>query len=348
MATRPQTLYGFDPDRIDWMNPKLSFKTLKESVESYCSRLREANAESAFGQLLRAGIQTFAINSYLLVPVVYPDLCTEVGSSRRQEFYAPLYRPNLPKRVEAGEPFQESKAIGVDRELINFKFGFIESFERELFDDDQTGQIKNRASLMGENFRILEEIYVMGKIVGSGLTSQGVIVPASTLSDGVYTVAKGNRPTGAFARITQPGLEAGDIALMNIADPLGNKFLVTPTTVLGSPADKFVIAKLLNSALQPSVPTTTAGDTGYVMTANPLQGLYTMKISRYLPSGAWFLGDFKKGLVFQRRDPLEVIQENPASGASFIQDVFKFRTRSRFEVDWIESRFVFEGDDGSV
>jgi len=129
---RPKTIYGFDPETIDWLNPKFSFKDLKESVEEYCSTLREANTETALGQLLRAGIQTFAINSYLLVQVVYPDLVTEVGSSRRQEFYAPMYRPNLPKRVEAGEPFQESKAIGVDRELINYKFGFIESFEREL------------------------------------------------------------------------------------------------------------------------------------------------------------------------------------------------------------------------
>ncbi len=200
---------------------------------------------------------------------------------------------------------------------------------------------------MGENFRILEEIYVMGKILGAGLTSQGVVVPASTMGDGVFTLAKGNRPS-AFSRVSQPALETGDIALMNIADPLGNKFLVNPTTVLGSPADKFVIAKLLNSALQPSVPTTSPGDTGYVMAVNPLQGLYGMKISRFLPTGAWLLGDFKKGLVFQRRDPLEIMQENPASGASFIQDVFKFRARSRFEVDWIESRFAWEGDDGTV
>lgn len=344
--------------QVKWDDPTLSFRRLRESTYNHAARLREANAESAFGQLLRAGIQTFAINSYDAVPVVYPDLVTEVTSRRFQEFYAPLFRPNLPKQVDRGQRFQENPAFGLDRVLTNFKFGMIEGFERELFDDDQTGQIKNRASQMGENFKIMEEIYVMGKIIGAGQTNQGVFVaPDITFTDVVAAGASGNgsyntspkqnRPA-VFARLSQANLESADISLMNITDDLGNKFLVTPNTLLTSSNDKFVAAKLLNSTLQPSVPSATADSTGYVMTINPLQGLYKLLVSRFLPAKAWILGDPKKAIVFQRRDPLEIIQEQPASGQSFDIEAYRFKARSRFEVGMIDSRFLFLGDDGTV
>lgn len=354
---RPLSIWEQTAKHVDWQNPELSFRRLRESVYRQCVRLREANAESAFGQLLRAGIQTFAINSYQTVPVVYPDMVTEVTSRRFQEYYAPLFRPNLPKKVDRGQKFQDNPVAGLSRVLTNFKFGMIESFERELFDDDQTGQIKNRASQMGENFKIMEEIYVIGKVLGTGFTVQGVqvdpditysdVVPAGYTGNGTYNTYKGNRPA-AFGRLNQPNLESADIALMNIVDDLGNKFLVAPNTLLVSPTDKFVGAKLLNSTLQPSVPTANAGDTGYVMTVNPLQGLYKLLVSRFLVSKAWILGDPKKCAIFQRRDPLEIIQEQPASGDSFSMEVYRFKSRSRFEVGIVDSRFLYEGDDGSV
>jgi hypothetical protein len=356
MDGRPLNVWEQAASQIDWFNPTLSFRRLRESVYNQAARLREANAESAFGQLLRAGVQTYAINSYNTVPVVYPDLVTEVASRRFQEFYAPLFRPNLPKKVDRGEEFQDNPVVGLSRVLTNFKFGMIEGFERELFDDDQTGQIKNRASQMGENFKIMEEIYVMGKIIGTGFTVQGVQVdPDVTFTDtftgtgnGTYNTApKGNRPA-TFGRLNQPNLESADISLMNITDDLGNKFLVAPNTLLVSPNDKFVGAKLLNSTLQPSVPSASAGDTGYVMTINPLQGLYKLLVSRFLPAKVWLLGDPKRCAVYQRRDPLEIIQENPASGQSFSQEVYRFKSRSRFEVGMIDSRFLFEGDDGTI
>lgn len=353
----PMNRWDAAAERIDWFSPQLSFRRLRESTYRQSRVLREANAESAFGQLLRAGVQTYAINSYNTVPVIYPDLVTEVASRRFQEYYAPLYRPNLPKRVDRGQEFQDNPVVGLDRHLTNQKFGMIEAFERELFDDDQTGQIKNRASQMGENFKIMEEIYVIGKIIGAGFTVQGVTVdpdvsysdtvPAGYVGTGSYNTYKGNRPT-TFVRLSQANLESADINLMNITDPLGNKFLVSPNTLVVSPIDKFVGAKLLNSTLQPSVPSASADATGYTMTINALQGLYKLSVSRFLTSKAWILGDPKKCIVFQRRDPLEIIQENPASGQSFSMEVYRFKSRSRFEVGMIESRFLYLGDDGTV
>lgn len=354
----PLTAWEKTAFRINWDDPNLSFKRLRESVNNgTLARFREGNVESAFGQLLRAGIQTFAINTYDTVPVTYPDVVTEITSRRYQEYYAPLYRPNLPKQVERGEAFKDNPIKGLDRVLTNSKFGMIESFERELFDDDQTGQVKNRAAMMGENFKIMEEVYVMGKVQGVGQTLQGVYVPPSltnadtipsgAIGTGTYNTGLGNRPT-SFARLSQGGLEAAAIGLMGIKDPLGNIFLVAPSAILVSSIDAFIAAKLMNSTLQPSVPSATAGTTGYVNTVNPLQGLYKVLVSRFLPSYWSALGDFKKTVVFQRRDPLEVVQEQPASGQSFEREVYRFKARSRFEVDMLEQRYIYLLDDGTA
>jgi hypothetical protein len=81
---------------------------------------------------------------------------------------------------------------------------------------------------------------------------------------------------------------------------------------------------------------------------NPLAGRYTVYSSPFIEPKAWLLGDFKRGFVFQRRDPLEIIQENPNSGMGFEQEIYAFRARERFEADWIEPRVAWLGDDGSV
>ena len=156
--------------------------------------------------------------------------------------------------------------------------------------------------------------------------------------------------------LSQPALEDANIALKLMRDPLGNKMLVLPNTLVVATDLVFNAAKLLNSGMQPSVPGVLggtvggaiSGTTGWTEAINPLKGLFTLKEMRFLPLKSWYLGEAKKGLVFQRRDALEVVQELPATGQSFEQDAYRFRTRSRWECDWIESRFGFQGNDGSV
>jgi hypothetical protein len=79
-----------------------------------------------------------------------------------------------------------------------------------------------------------------------------------------------------------------------------------------------------------------------------LDGAYNLVISRFLPRKAWALGEAGKGIVFQRRDPLEVVQENPMSGMAYSNDIYSFRSRARWEPDWIDPRFWFLGNDGTV
>jgi hypothetical protein len=345
-----------DPYMIDWEDPAFSINRLRESLSK---RLREAMAESSFPQLLRAGVQQFMFDAYQTVPTIFQDLVRVTSSNKYEELYAPLYNSELPVEILPGEPFPDSRIIGLDVHVRNRKWGRTLAFQRELVDDDQTGQISQRAANLGQMMRYIEELQVMIAIVEAEN-------PQVSGGSG-YTTALGNTPT-VPGGLSQAGLEEADISLQNMVDPLGNFMLVIPDTVLVSPSDKFNVLKLLNSTLQPSVPgaanqnvtTVAGGTTGWTMTINPLQGEYTAKVSRFLPgktsklggpglkgpgldnaNGACFLMETKKSVVFQDREGLEIVQENPTAGTAFSTDEYRYRIRRRFAVRTIDPRFIF-------
>ena len=322
---------GFDPETsVDWRSHKFSFKKLRDGA---VNELKESGASSSLGQLFRYGIQHFMFDAYKSVPVVYPDIVQVRPSGNRQEWYAPLYGAEIPDVVVRGEAFKDSRVEGLDTTLINKKIGRIVSFDREMFDDDQTGQIVQRAAKMGERVRYKEETDVMAAIAGA-----------------TYTVAIGNRPA-AYAPLSQLTLEAADIALMGMKDPLGNSMLVMPSLLLVASDNKFNGAKLLNSTLQPSVPgaagqtasSASSGGTGWTMTINPLQGLYQLCVSRFLTALQWYLMEPRTSIPFQERDALEIVQENPLSGDSFLMDIYRWRVRRRYQTAVIESRYIYCG-----
>jgi hypothetical protein len=342
-----------------------SWKKIKTNLQENEVRLKEATAESAFGQLLRYGVQHFMFDAYKSVDdFVYTDLVSARPSSNRQEWYAPLFGVEIPRDVPTGGAFEDSKISGLDVEVVNKKVGRMFTVERELVDDDQTGQVQQRAEGLGARMRYKEEADVLGVDVFTLAQLQRGITGVTSQS---YTTAIGNKPTAGYAKLSQAGLEAGDIALHNMKDPLGNRILVKPALLLSAPAEKFNGAKLLNSSLQPSIPQTasnTAGNigtapsdaifwqgglTGWNGTINPLQGLYSLKISRWMPvdgsgNGFWYLMEPKTSIVWQDRDPLELLMEARDAGKSFERDEYRWRVRRRYATAVLEYRYIFCGN----
>lgn len=343
--------WGFDAGKIPFAEDGFSIKTLKENtvklVETKRS-LREANSETVFGALLRYGVQNFMFDAYKSVTdFVYTDYVRMRTSKNRQEWYAPLFGVEIPQDVPLGGKYEDSRVAGLDIEVINKKVGRILSFEREAIDDDQTDQLQQKSGELGSRMRYKEEADVNGVDVYTLATLGRGITGVSGTS---YTAAIGNRPA-SYAALAQPGIEAADILAHNMVDPLNNRIMVKPSILLVSPADKFNAAKLLNSALQPSVPggagqtanTATSGLTGWTMTMNPLQGLYNLKVSRFLPSGYWYLID-PQSTVFQDRDPLELLMEAHDAGASFERDEYRWRVRRRYQTATLEYRYIICGN----
>jgi hypothetical protein len=330
--------------KIDYLDPSFSFRALYQAAERV-SELTEANVESSYGYLLRGAIQEFANDAYQDHPVIYPELVQPVDSTKLTEIYGGMYRSSLPERTEAGEEAKESNFKGFEREIRNFKVSRVEKFERELFDDDQTGQVRRRAGMMGEGYRTYEEIYVLRRLLGNTDSEEGVDVPASTYNGGtVFSTTIGNRPS-AFARLSQSKLEAAHVALRSIKDPMGRKFVVIPRVLIVSPEDELEAIRILGSA---TMANDTAAAGSVALRVNPLYGKYTPMSSPFVPQYAWAVGEPKKGFVFQRRDPIEITQENPSGGQSWRQEVYAYKVRSRWEADWVEPRFLYLGNDGSV
>ena len=245
----------------------------------------------------------------------------------------------------------------------------LEAFEKELFEDDQTGQISNRASRLGESMKNLEENYVAGRMRGIAFTIAGESYPASTFattnaagtaitvpfSANMYTTGSGNR-LGTYAQLSYTGFKTALEVMLNALDPLGVVINVNPNTVVVSAFDFVNVRSFLNSAYYPAVPgrggetvaNAASGFAGGAFSENQLKGLLNSSLNRYLPQGAWYVGEAHKGMIFQRRAPLEVVQENPLSGESFSRDVYRFKSRARWESEWIDPRFWFQGNDGSA
>lgn len=358
-----------------------------KAAKRACRSLKEANSETALGFLLRKGVQVVANDWYQQTETVWRDVCLTTGSDTIAEWYAPLYGTVIADRVQRGGRFPEARLQGEDSYLVNQKFGLVLPIERELFDDDRTGQIRDSASKLGWSMAVTESIWWIYKFLGTERTYMNVTVPASgysTVDINGTTVSTpfstsiygsyGNRPT-TYGTLNMGHLKAAHVALRNTLDPLGNKIQVNPNCLLISSQDTLNAKLLTAEGYYPAVigqsdaalannpvlggTSATAGTSqgaltgfaGGVMSQNPFGGLgWKVTEERYAPDWMWALGEAKKGIVFQERDPLEIIQEAPNSGGWFSFDVVNWRSRRRFEVDWIGggSRFWYLGNDGTV
>lgn len=356
-----------DKTRFDFTDPFFSFKTARESVKRIA---REANGAAMFSALLKAGINNVANDWYQLTDTVYEQIVQVTPSTHAVEPYAPVARGSTPRRTPRGTPFKEVKLQApADIQIANEKFGAISAVEKELIDDDQTGQIMQRLQDIGPNMALLEEAWVMGKFISpsGGTTYQGDIIPVSGTKPSIETSSTWpwstallgggqNRPT-SYTVFSNNLVQEADYFLMIQKDQNGNFMAVSPDTLLVGPGVKFPALTLMNSTWYPSTAAqligggavgTTATNLGTTYADNVMKGLYKPVVSRFLPSGAWAVGKAYRGMVFQMREGLSVIQENPTAEVSFDADELRFRAKARWMTEVIDMRFWFLGNDGTA
>lgn len=370
--------HGFDwadSSKFPVADPRWSWKKVAQkyghaSVES-C--LREADSATTFTQVLRAGIQNLVNNSYETVATTFESWTSAVNSTMDTELYAPLHGISFMREVGKQELYSESYAAGLNIKLVNRKYGEIFAVERELLEDDQTGQFAKQAGLLGEYAKLCWEVISYAKLAGvftGGVKASyaGLVIPnteTQPTNEAVYPFAPpatpfvgggSNRPA-TFTLLNQAGIQAGFISQMNQRNLLGLIMNVNPRRLICGPTNRFNAAVLLNSSFYPSVPGS-AGTTGATFAINPIESIAALTVSRFVfkntgvidgTSQAWYLiDDSKPCFVLQIRESASVIQENPTSGESFNRDIVRFRMTLRGNGDWIDPRFCYQGNDGSV
>lgn len=335
---------------------------------------KEADSGSNFVQVLRAGVQSIVNAMYETVPTTFESWTTVVNSKKDTELYAPLHGVSFLREVGKQELYGESRAAGLDLKLKNRKYGTMYAVEKELLEDDQTGQFAKQTGLLGEYAKLAIEVIVMAKLAGKftgGALAQyaELTIPATETQpsdESVYPwappatpfVGGGSNRPATYTILTQPAIQAGFIALMNQKNKLGLKMNVDPNRLIIGPQWRFDAAVLLNSSFYPSQTGSTAGTTGSTFAINPIESIAALTISRFMfkndatvdgTSKAWYLIDDKKPwFVAQIRQAAEVTQENPNAGESFNRDVIRFKVSLRANADHIDPRFAYQGNDGSV
>lgn len=330
--------------------------------------MRETNSASTFPQLLRAGVQTAVNNLYTSVPTTYEQWAHVIQSNKDTELYAPLNAMSFLGEMGAGEKYLESNVLGLDIKLRNKKFGQVFPVEFELYEDDQTGQFANKVSDMAEYAALAWEVYAYGKLnsISAGSVYGGLTVPASETKPSTestypwnsagFAAGGGKTRPSSFGILTQPNIQSAFTALEEQLNLQGLKMNVKPDTIAVGPINRFNLATILNSNFYPSG-AAAAGSVGGALAVNVLQGIAKPVISRFMfdnsgssaNSYAWYVMDASKPwFIVQLREAAHVSQENPESGASFDRDVVRYKVRTRGNADFIDPRFAYQGNDGSV
>lgn len=363
-------------ESIDWK--AVSFRNLRNMVSSDKMQyalmregFREANPQTAFGLLMLQGVEVIANDLYIRAETAWQNYCLEVPSKARQEYHEPLFLMELPEEVPNGGRYPESRLVSTPREVVNRTFGRIEAFDRVLVDDDQSGQIRERAGKMGTSMATFEDIYVALRFMGTAGTYNNVRVPASTYATidtngnpvaSVFSTAVGNTVKtsgGAYQTLSPQSVKSAWAAFLNMKDPLSNKLLINPNVLLVSSQDDVNANMIVNSENWASVQgtvmgagpqtfnTANAGTLGTIGTVNPWKGRFKVVTARFLNDWAWSLMNGPSpAFLLQRRDAVEVVPELVATGQEFDSDARRFKIRTRFEVEWIEARYAVLGNPG--
>lgn len=358
--------YGFDPKddkALPAGKPGFSWSKFKERA------MRETNTASAQTQLLRAGVQVAVNNLYPAVKTSYEGWAHVVASNKDTELYAPLNALTFPAELGEGERYIESSVVGLDIKLRNKKFGQLFPVTMELLEDDQTGQFAQKVSQMADYAALVWEVYAYGKLnsIAAGSIYGGLTVPASETKpsyEANYPWAApaaplrggGSTRPAAFGALTTANLQSAFVQLEEQLNLQALKMNVMPDKVICSPYNRFNLATILNSNFYPAG-AQSAGVTGGSLAINVLQGIADPVVSRFVfdqlgssaNSKAWYVMDSSKpAFIVQIREAAKVVQEDPLSGQSFERDLNRWKLSLRGNADFIDPRFFFQGNDGSV
>lgn len=355
-----------DTEKFPTMKESFSWKKFRDQLDS---KMKEADSGSMYPLMLVAGVLQNVIGMYMLAKPSYLDWVTVTPTKLIDTPVAPLHGLSFPREVGEQMPYPVSQTAALSLKFHARKYGTMLEMTKELLEDDQTGQFQMLSGQLGEYLQLLTEVLVYGRLASvSGMQYSGFAPGVSETqpsgeSNWPWTVATSsfigggfNKPA-SFGAPTVANIEAGMIALKQQKNLLGVLIPVNPKRILTGPKYMFDVAVVLNSAYYPAVGGS-AGTTGTTFAVNPLKGIADLTVTPFMfdntgaaanTSTAWYLVDDSKPF-FQlvQREPISVEQEAPNAGESFNRDVIRWKCSTRQIADFVDSRFAWQGNDGSV
>lgn len=295
-----------------------------------------------FPDLLRAGLQFDAWTTYAETPVTYPLYAHMMDSNKPQEEYLfDVPFGTLPV-VEEGAPYPEvAAAIGEGKTIKNRKYGMIVSVTEEMQKFDQIGKVRELGELMGRSARRGEEQKVM-----DALTTLANYTRTSTAGDN--DEATGNGANQQNLTFSAANLIIAFNLLRTMKEPqTGVYYNVRPNTLMVTPKLWWAAQQLLRSpeSMRVGGSTTEVYGTGTINTF--FDAVDTIIVSPEFGASntafAWSLFERRRGLMFQRVEPVQVLIEgkNPSTKGYFERDVLRYRVRNWFGVGLIRDQYHF-------
>jgi len=355
-----------DPAKFPVENPGFSWESLRNKI---ATKFHEADSESALVQFVRAGVMQIASAWYEKVESSWQEWVLSVPSKRRTELYAPNHGVAFPREVGNSMVYPEVGVAALDLELQNRKYGSIYAVEKELLEDDQTGSFAQQAAMLGEYLGLLTEVLCYAKLASvANMTYIALKIPPSETKpdyEAVYpwapaaTPLRGGGITRAttLAALTSPNVQLGVTTLGRQKNLQGIRMMAKPDHLVVGTANEFNAKLILHSAFNPQAPATSPGTGTGPFGTNVMQGALDLTVSQFMfkndgtcdgDSNAWYLTKKGRGFIMQLRSPVLVEQEAPNSGQSFDRDIMRFKASMRGNADFIDPRFLYQGNDGSV
>jgi len=295
---------------------------------------REAVGTGSFEKITGALINAKVIEGYNAADVIWPNLVTSVPGKLKKETVAGMTAQVFPLEVTEGMDYEGS---GIEEKYVTIqtkKYGRIVDVTEEMIFFDQTGQVLNRAKMLGEECNSLKE-----KLIVQGV--QDVNTNAYNPSDtatALYSAANGNLKTsnafnsGGLAAIEklahQMIKDGGETNYMNVN--LYGKPALFPVDLMEEAWE------LSNSPTQPETAE---------RAPNYWKGKYIPLTSPWVTGQSpttWFWGDFKRCAWWMDIWPLETFDAKN-SYKDFEADI-KARHKVRFYggFGFIDHKYVFK------
>lgn len=334
-------------------------------------KFREADTTTLLPQLLRAGVQQLALRGYQTMETSFERWVTTVPSKLKEELYAPSHGPAFPREVGERVKYPTVGIAALDLKLPNRKYGSIYEVSKELVKYDQTGQIIEGSTLLGQYLKILQEVLCYAKLASVANMVYAQFTPPASETKPSYETAypwapsatplKGGgvtRPT-SFGVLTSLNIQAGITALRRQKNLQGLIMPIVVDQLIVGSNNEFNAKLIANSAFYPQNVSGVADKGTGAFGINVLQGAFDIVMTQFMfkndgtclgDSLAWYLTSSKAGgkFVMQIAEAVAVEQEAINSGTSFEEDTYRYKGSMMGNADFVDPRWFWQGNDGSV
>ncbi len=280
---------------------KVSFRALYEALVGPISsrELMEAGnlTSSAFPNIAGQIISKVMIDAYEQFPKDVDRLVRTVPSKLKTSRIAGWSAIGFVQQVNEKQDYPEVLPPDEKTQTIkNLKYGGLLSLTREDIFFDQTGELVDRARMIGERGAQKRAALIFAAVCdGSGTPANGTALSGAAL----YT--SGNKNLITVNPIGTAGWEAARKKLLDQVDEQGE-----PVWVMGDRPILVVGSTLLATAEK--LAKNEHGDLGTAnLDTNLAQGQFDTMVNPYLPStSSWWYGAFKRQFRWEEVWPLEV------------------------------------------